>query len=217
MRNAIRSDPLRPVAEIYEEVFSDVKNNLDGTDKEEFVSLCPNFQSMEGSLYRGFVCTNKRSGVLCIPTSIYRSFKQRVCMQQSKTKVISLFDRWRREHIPATPDTQEEIDIENRWLLMSIIYLFLIFYLYPICLIFVLLLILPLLLLLLILFLRYFIDYKDNPLVVGDYQYPGEPNGRILVISSVDILEWLGQRQRDGLSTISRLAIDATFKVLKYL
>jgi hypothetical protein len=52
MRDAIRSDPLHPVAEIYEEVFSDVKNNLDGTDKEEFVSLCPNFQSMEGSLYR---------------------------------------------------------------------------------------------------------------------------------------------------------------------
>jgi hypothetical protein len=50
--------------------------------------------------------------------------------------------------------------------------------------------------------------------VVGDYCYPGESNSRLLLLSSVRILEWLVERDREGLSTISRIGIDATFKVI---
>ena len=52
---------------------------------------------------------------------------------------------------------------------------------------------------------------------MGDYQYPGEPDGRILVFSSSWILDWLAERHLEGLHTISRIGVDGTFKVLKYL
>ena len=41
-------------------------------------------------------------------------------------------------------------------------------------------------------------------LVLGDYQYPGEPNGRILVLGSPWIINWLGERERQGLVTVTR-------------
>ena len=53
-----------------------------------------------------------------------------------------------------------------------------------------------------------------NSLIVGDFQYPGEPNERILVYSSSWILDWLGERHLEGLNTIDRVGVDATFKVL---
>ena len=52
-----------------------------------------------------------------------------------------------------------------------------------------------------------------NPVVVGDYTYPGEEEGRFLLLSSTTLLGWLGARQDEGLRTISRINIDATFKV----
>ena len=52
---------------------------------------------------------------------------------------------------------------------------------------------------------------------MGDYQYPGEPDGRILVFSSSWILDWLAERHLEGLHTISRIGVDGTFKVLKAL
>ena len=52
-----------------------------------------------------------------------------------------------------------------------------------------------------------------NSLIVGDFQYPGEPNGRIIVYSSSWILDWLGERHLEGLNTINRVGVDATFKV----
>ena len=41
-------------------------------------------------------------------------------------------------------------------------------------------------------------------LVLGDYQYPGEPNGRILVLGSPCIINWLVERERQGLVTVTR-------------
>ena len=57
-------------------------------------------------------------------------------------------------------------------------------------------------------------DRDGNSIVMGDYSYPGTENGRILVLSGQNIINWLGGRHREGLQTISRIGIDATFKVL---
>lgn len=65
--------------------------------------------------------------------------------------------------------------------------------------------------------LRFCKDTAGNSLVVGDCQYPGEPDGRILVFSSSWILDWLAERHLEGLETISRIGVDGTFKVLKAL
>ena len=48
----IAADPLRPVVEVYEEVYVEVKDGVDGVDREEFIQLCPNLRSMYRSLYR---------------------------------------------------------------------------------------------------------------------------------------------------------------------
>ena len=52
MRSMIGVDPLRAVSEVYEEVYAAVKSSLTGADKEEFIQLCPNMNSMERNLYR---------------------------------------------------------------------------------------------------------------------------------------------------------------------
>ena len=60
-------------------------------------------------------------------------------------------------------------------------------------------------------------DADGNSIVVRDHLYFNEPNGRILLFSSQFILDWLGTRQEEDLCTVSRVCIDATFKVsLKY-
>ena len=40
--------------------------------------------------------------------------------------------------------------------------------------------------------------------MVGDYQYPGEPNGRVLVLGSPWLINWLGEREGQDLVTITR-------------
>ena len=42
-------------------------------------------------------------------------------------------------------------------------------------------------------------------LCVGDYQYQGKPSGRILVVGSPWIINWLGEKERQGLVTVTRL------------
>ena len=56
-------------------------------------------------------------------------------------------------------------------------------------------------------------DRDGNSIVMGDYSYPMTENGRILVLSGQKILDWLGGRHREGLQTVSRIGVDATFKV----
>ena len=53
----------------------------------------------------------------------------------------------------------------------------------------------------------------SRDLVLGDYLYPGEPNGRVLVLGSPWLMGWLEERDRGGLVSVTRLSIDATFKV----
>ena len=52
IQDAIQKDPIRPVAQIYEEIFSELKNSLEGVPREEFISMCPPLSSMTSSLYR---------------------------------------------------------------------------------------------------------------------------------------------------------------------
>ena len=40
--------------------------------------------------------------------------------------------------------------------------------------------------------------------MLGDFQYPNEPNGRILVMGSPWMMQWLGERDRQDLVTITR-------------
>ena len=39
IQDAIQKDPIRPVAQIYEEIFSELKNSLEGVPREEFISI----------------------------------------------------------------------------------------------------------------------------------------------------------------------------------
>ena len=103
---------------------------------------------------------------------------------------LQRYCRWRREHSPTTPNTQEEIDVDNRFTSL------------PHCLESKLNC------------SRLCLDSEGNTLVVGDWQYPGDPNGRCLLFSSHQILQWLGERHQAGLRTVSRIGVDATFKVL---
>ena len=52
MRSMIGQDPLRPVAEVYEEVNGQIKAELEGADREEYILLMPNLKIMERSLYK---------------------------------------------------------------------------------------------------------------------------------------------------------------------
>ena len=53
---------------------------------------------------------------------------------------------------------------------------------------------------------RLCLDSEGNSLVVWDWQYPGDPNGRCFLFSSHKILQWLGERHQGGLQTVSRLS-----------
>ena len=52
MRRLIGQDPLRPVADVYEEINGQIKAELEGADREEYVLLMPSLKIMERSLYR---------------------------------------------------------------------------------------------------------------------------------------------------------------------
>ena len=52
MRAMIGQDPLCPVAEVYEEVNGQIKAELEGADREEYVLLMPSLKIMDRSLYR---------------------------------------------------------------------------------------------------------------------------------------------------------------------
>ena len=82
-------------------------------------------------------------------------------------------------------------------------------------------------------FIRFTRDARGESIVMGDYQFPDEPNGRVVLFgrfctftfslllsnytnssfSSPWVVNWIRQRAEEGLSTISRIGIDATFKV----
>ena len=48
----IGQDPLRPVAEVYEEINGQIKAELEGADREEYVLIMPSLKIMERPLYR---------------------------------------------------------------------------------------------------------------------------------------------------------------------
>ena len=52
MRRMIGQDPVCPVAEVYEEVNGQIKAELEGAHREEYVLLMPSLKIMERSLYR---------------------------------------------------------------------------------------------------------------------------------------------------------------------
>ena len=52
VRSMIGQDPLCPVAEVCEEVNRQIKAELEGADREEYILLMPNLKIMERSLYR---------------------------------------------------------------------------------------------------------------------------------------------------------------------
>ena len=52
LREAIHEDPIRPVAQHYEERVGLVKATLEGADREDFVAFCPTFRALERCLYR---------------------------------------------------------------------------------------------------------------------------------------------------------------------
>ena len=52
MRRLIGQDPLRPVAEVYEEINGQIKAELEGADREEYVLIMPSLKIMERPLYR---------------------------------------------------------------------------------------------------------------------------------------------------------------------
>ena len=52
VREAIREDPTRPVAQTYEAQMTEMSSSLDGQDREDFIAHCPNLRAMERSLYR---------------------------------------------------------------------------------------------------------------------------------------------------------------------
>ena len=52
LREAIMTDPTRPVAQTYEAEMTAMTGSLDGQDKEDFISQCPTMRAMERSMYR---------------------------------------------------------------------------------------------------------------------------------------------------------------------
>ena len=179
VRDAIRIDPIRPVAQIYEELFSDLKNSLEGAPREEFISMCPPLSSMIPSLYR---CVSS----FCVPLSLHPGGGDTVSRPLQPLRLRSTL-------IPG-PDLVSLILREAITYKNVIVYVqFDLFH------------------------SRFCRDTAGNSLLVGDYQYPGEPDGRILVFSSSWILDWLAERHLEGLHTISRIGVDGTFKVLKAL
>ena len=49
---AVEEDPLRVVAEVYEEELSKIKIELGGDNLEDFTALCPTLSALSPSLYR---------------------------------------------------------------------------------------------------------------------------------------------------------------------
>ena len=52
LREAIREDPTRPVAQNYEAQMTEMTSSLDGQDREDFIAHCPTMRAMERSMYR---------------------------------------------------------------------------------------------------------------------------------------------------------------------
>ena len=52
LREAIRVDPTRPVAQTYEAQMTEMTSSLDGQDREDFIAHCPTMRAMERSMYR---------------------------------------------------------------------------------------------------------------------------------------------------------------------
>ena len=52
LKDEIREDPLRPVAQVYEQEVTNIQETLDGADRNEFIAMMPNLKSMERCLYR---------------------------------------------------------------------------------------------------------------------------------------------------------------------
>ena len=141
-----------------------MKAALEGADREDFVAFCPTFRSLERCLYRCLAHPSPH------PSPLLTS------------PVTSAHPRWRGEAIPPTPGTQEEINLDTRYLHMSTKH----FAIFP----------------------RF-----SRDLVRGEYQYPGEPNGRVIVLGSRWLMGWLEEREGGGLVTITRIGIDGTFKI----
>ena len=59
---------------------------------------------------------------------------------------------------------------------------------------------------------RFVLDSSGNSIIVGDWQGEDE-NCRILLLSSQEMIEFLQRRHRENTEVVSRLGIDATFKV----
>ena len=59
---------------------------------------------------------------------------------------------------------------------------------------------------------QFTLDSSGTSIIVGDWQGEDE-NCRILLLSSQEIIEFLRRRHRENTETVSRLGIDATFKV----
>ena len=52
MRDAVARDPMRPGSLIYEEINGQMKAELQGADREEFIQLLPSYRSFERSFSR---------------------------------------------------------------------------------------------------------------------------------------------------------------------
>ena len=52
MKAVVVRDPLRPGAQIYEEINAEMKAWLEGAAREEFIQLSPSYRSFERSLSR---------------------------------------------------------------------------------------------------------------------------------------------------------------------
>jgi hypothetical protein len=52
IRRAINDDPIRVLAEIYEQEMTRIREALDGPDLEDFLATCPNLPSLYPSMHR---------------------------------------------------------------------------------------------------------------------------------------------------------------------
>ena len=52
LREAIRQDPTRPVAQTYETQMTGMITSLDGQDREDFIAHRPIMRAMEKRMYR---------------------------------------------------------------------------------------------------------------------------------------------------------------------
>ena len=52
LREAIREDPTRPVAQTYEAQMTEMASSLYGQDREDIIAHCPTMRAVERSMYR---------------------------------------------------------------------------------------------------------------------------------------------------------------------